>query len=155
MIRINKLDKSYFQDPRSFSSDGRMMTFGDDGVTNGKVCLNDIHTGYYDSYADIRAGQIAYYIDKEVQRPFPSQLFNLKNSKISYEDYIDPNGVHKPHRRIMYNDSDNHLPSSSPFSPSSQSCLSFIKDTQTFRNDILSSHMWRRHQEEYENHQFV
>ena len=141
MIRINELDKSYFQDPRLITPDGRRISL-DDWTLNGKVCLNDIQTGYYNSYNDITAGQITYYIDRDVQRPFPSQLFDLNKSQIVYEDYVDPNGVRKPHRHLVVEQS-------------SSSCLSFIKDTQTFRNDILSSHMWRRHQEEFENNQNV
>lgn len=143
MMGINKLDKSYFHDPRSISPSGQLIPL--DGMTlHGKVCLDDIQTGYYNSYADIRAGQITYYIDKDVQRPFPSQLFNLNNSFIHYDDdYVDPNGVHKPHRRFISGDNNDDNDSSS------SSCLSFIRDTQTFRNDMLSSHMWRRHQEEF------
>jgi hypothetical protein len=139
MIKLNRLDKSYFKDPRTYSPDGRMMIFASDAL-NGKVCLNDINTGYYDKYADIRAGQITYYIDSEVQRPFPSQLFQ-SNQSIN-EDYIDPNGIHKPHHRLLIGDD-------------SSSCLSFVKDTQAFRNDILASYMWRRHQEEYDFNQIV
>jgi hypothetical protein len=122
MTNINQLDKSYVIDPRSFSNDGRLMSLGDNDALNGKVCLNDIQTGYYNSYADMRAGQITYYKDNEVQRPFASQLFNLYNSTIDHKD---------------------------------SSCLSFIKDTQSFRNDLLASIMWRRHQEEYENNEIV
>lgn len=142
MTNINQLDKSYVIDPRSFSNDGRLMSLGDNDALNGKVCLNDIRTGYYNSYADMRAGQITYYKDNEVQRPFASQLFNLYNSTIDHEHYIDPNGINKPHYRLTYNDKDS-------------SCLSYIKDTQSFRNDLLASLMWRRHQEEYENNEIV
>lgn len=143
MLRINKLDESYVRDPRSYSaSDGRLVPFG--SALNGKVCLNDIKTGYYASYADIRAGQITYYKDNEVKRPFPSQLFrNLDDSIIHREEYVDPNGVHKTHHRITHNVDDK------------ASCLSFIKDTESFRNDLLSSLMWRRHQEENENNEIL
>jgi hypothetical protein len=57
--------------------------------------LNDIKTGFYKNYEDIKSGQIIYYDDNELSKPFYNPNFILE-SDVNYIMYKDPMGSIKP-----------------------------------------------------------
>lgn len=134
LTQLNKLDVSFAYDPRLVSAghSGQVMRFCEPTLS-GKVCLDDIKTGYYGDYSDIRAGNITYYVDRQLMQPFVDQIF-APTTGIEFEDYVDSNGIRKPHyRRIC--------------GLENPKCLSFVTDTQRARDDLIASNLWRRNQQ--------
>lgn len=131
---INRLDKSIISDPRTISAghSGQRMVFSEPALS-GKVCLNDVKTGFYRDHSDIRAGYITYYVDRQIMKPFVSQIF-APTLAVEFEDYVDANGIPKPHYKRLAG-------------LERQPCLSFISDTQRSRDDLVASNMWRRNQQ--------
>jgi hypothetical protein len=117
---------------------------------NGKVQVWDTPyiAGYraasYDShgpkgpvpvYSNIHGGQNTYYYGKDLAVPFISELF-IQPGLVVKEDYVDPMDSYKPHycRTSMDN----------------KNCLSWIRDSQFHREDLLSKQIWNRNQSNYE-----
>lgn len=108
---------------------------------NGKVQVWDTPyiTGHkaasYGSYSDIHGGQNTYYYGKDLAVPFISELF-INPGLVVKEDYVDPMGSYKPHycRASMDN----------------KNCLSWIRDSQFHREDLMSKQIWNRNQTTYE-----
>jgi len=136
---LNQLDESYLiSDPRLISAahSGQKLRLRDPTLS-GKVCLNDVKTGYYKNYNDIRAGNITYYISSDTTRPFISYAGMFPNSiNILYEDYIDPNGISKAHYTIPLNTRCNR----------NTGCLTYISDTNDSRSDLMAMNLWKRNQ---------
>lgn len=141
MNYINSLDVSYLPvDPRLISaghSGQRLLLW--EPTLSGKVCLDDAKTGFYGNYSDIRAGNILYYTDDDLMKPFISYagIFPPTMS-VEYEDYIDPNGIRKPHYRQLLNSRGKRL---------EPGCLTFVRDTNLVRSDLIASNLWRRNQQ--------
>lgn len=132
MNQINKLDKSYSLDSRMRSSSGQIIPICHP-VLSGKICLDDINTGSYTDYNSIRSGQIEYRLGDVV---YPMEIF--PNNTHTMTNYVDPNGISKIDFKLC---PDNPL-----------DCdlnLSFVRDTQIFRNDIISSIMSRNNREKF------
>ena len=110
---------------------------------NGKVKPADIYNkrpGYtlppsYPSFQCITNGQIRYYINKNLAKPFISTLFTTPAKAIKY-NYVDPMGSCKPHHIRCPTDNPN-------------TCLSWINDSQMHREDLMSRQLWRRNQSNY------
>jgi hypothetical protein len=139
---LNRLDKSYLvNDPRLISAghSGQRLVLSDPAL-NGKVCSDDIATGFYDGYAAIRAGNVEYYLDEDTAKPFVSYagLFH-PDTYVVYEDYVDPNGIRKPHYYLRRVDRCART--------KYDGRLSFITDTNAVRADLLASNLWRRNQQ--------
>lgn len=135
---LNSLDKSYLiEDPRLISAahSGQKLLICEPTLS-GKVCLDDVKTGFYGNYNDIRAGNISYYVSEDSTRPFISYGGMFPNSlKIRYENYIDSNGINKPHYII-----------NEPQCVQNIACLKSISDTNNVRSNLLASNMWKRNQ---------
>lgn len=138
---LNSLDVSYLPvDPRLISAghSGQRLLMCEPTLS-GKVCLDDAKTGFYGSYSDIRAGNILYYTDDDLMKPFISYagIFPPTMS-VEYEDYIDPNGIRKPHYRRLLSSCRNQL---------EPGCLTFVSDTNRVRSDLIAANLWRRNQQ--------
>lgn len=134
MNMLNVLDKSYVYDQRLVSAghSGQIMTFCEPTLS-GKMCMDDVSTGYYGDYSDIRAGNVQYYTDRSVMRPFVDGVF-APTVAVKYHDYVDSNGIVKPHYTRL-------LGFERP------TCLTFISDTQRSRDDLIAANLWRRNQQ--------
>ncbi len=129
------------QDPRLVSPahSGQRMAL-DNVPLNGKVQVWETPyiAGYpnvYNSYSDIHGGQNTYYYNKELATPFIPQIF-VQPGLVMKENYIDPMDSYKPHycRAAMDN----------------KNCLSWIRDSQFHREDLMSKQIWNRNQTNYE-----
>lgn len=130
------------QDPRLISPvHGGQRLALDNIPLNGKVQVWDIPyiAGYraasYDSYSDINGGQNTYYYSKDLAAPFISELFG-KGTAVK-ENYVDPMDSYKPHYCMATIDQNCH-------------CLSWIRDSQFHREDLMSKQLWKRNQTNYE-----
>jgi len=130
------------QDPRLVSSAHSGQRLALDNIPlNGKVQIWDTPyiAGYkaasYDSFSDIHGGQNTYYYNKDLAVPFISELF-IQPGLVVKEDYVDPMDSYKPHycRASMDN----------------KNCLSWIRDSQFHREDLMSKQIWNRNQTNYE-----
>jgi hypothetical protein len=144
MYALNSL-RSYdytspFADPRLISaahSGDRLLL--DAPVRDGGVAMKDVpacRAGYamnYPSLASIGGGDITYYYDAAIGRPFIKPLFD--DSLVARLAYVDPMGAYKPH---YYRDSDKV----------SGPGLTWLRDSQYQREDILARQIWRRNQTE-------
>jgi hypothetical protein len=130
------------QDPRLVSpAHGGQRLALDNIPLNGKVQVWETPyiTGYkatsMNSYSDIHGGQNTYYYNKELATPFISELF-IQPGLVVKEDYFDPMDSYKPHYYRVSMDNKN--------------CLSWIRDSQFHREDIMSKQLWNRNQTNYE-----
>lgn len=131
-------------DPRLQSSahNGTRITL-DSPPLNGKLGPYEIYQdrpGYgsnYKDYTDINGGQISYYIDTQLAKPFISQNFTGP-AGVLLDNYYDPMGTYKPHYYRL------------PERKCGNSCLSFIDDTNYHRQDLLSRQLWKRNQTSYQ-----
>jgi hypothetical protein len=154
-------------DPRLISSTHNGDKLALDTVPrNGKVqfnCSNGLngcdglgpsniksYKSVYNTYSDIRGGDITYYYGQDLATPFIPQLFvtgSRTNGKIyqpgainrpliTKEHYIDPMNSYKPHycREPIYN----------------QNCLNWIKDSQYYREDLMSKQLYNRNQNNFQ-----
>lgn len=109
---------------------------------NGKIDPNCVYNGFdgnnykgfYNNYSDINNGQIRYYIDSQQAVPFIPQLFNTP-STIAVDNYIDPMGTVKPH--YCQENKQSHK-------------LSWLRDSQNHRQDLLTRQMWKRNQSDWQ-----
>ena len=98
----------------------------------------------YKGYADVNAGQVMYYIDRSIEDALFPPLFE-RDATVVGSVYTDPMGNSKPQydRVVAYDD---------PFSRPNQTDgygLSWIKDSQDHRQDLLSRQMHRRNEQRY------
>lgn len=151
MDSINSLDISYLPvDPRLISAghSGQRLVLCEPTLS-GKICLDDVKTGFYGNYSDIRAGNIIYYKDYDLMKPFISYggVFPPTTS-VQYEDFVDSNGVRKPHyRRLLSPGEIDERCITGRSEPIQPGCLTFVRDTNRVRADLLASNIWRRNQE--------
>lgn len=121
-------------DPRLVSSghSGQRLVL-DSPPRNGKeVCPQE---NLYRNYGDITLGDVSYYIDKQLATPFLPQLFTGMKNLVMKEEYVDPMGSYKPHYYICQEDTNN--------------CLSWLKDSQFHRQNLMASQVWRRNQTDF------
>ena len=126
-------------DPRLLNSaTGDIITL-DRPPTESTVRLADVYNenlrGYgknYKDYRDINAGQITYYIDKSIEDPYFSPLFQI-SSYVEGEVYQDPMNSMKP---AYYRQP---LVSSDPLKNNMRnfSKLTSINDSTSFRENLM------------------
>jgi hypothetical protein len=130
-------------DPRLISSahSGQRLIL-DSIPLNGKVQVWDTQktVGFqaksYDSFNQIHGGQNTYYFNKKLAIPFIDELF-VQPCLVVKENYIDPMSSYKPHYHW-----------NSCMKP--KSCLTWIRDSQFHREDMMSKQIWKRNQTNYE-----
>jgi hypothetical protein len=98
----------------------------------------------YQKYSDVDGGQIQYYIDSEIKDPYFRPNFTTPSQTKGYL-YVDPMGAVKPqYERELQKCCD----------PESNSecgdCLSWIHDSTSHREDIMSLQMRKRNEQRYE-----
>lgn len=144
-----------------FNSDPRLCSAAERCIKLDIPPLNSTHPlktlstdksldGYgqkYKSYSDVNAGQYLYYIGKEREDVFYEPLFSKKAIVVG-KLYKDPMGAIKPHY--------DRVPIENPVLIGQKSgnvcgdfCLSYIKDSQFHREDLLSRQMHRRNEQRY------
>jgi len=127
--------------------------------TETKIKLKDLYidknlNSYgqkYRTYSDINAGQISYYIDKDLKSPyFPPNFPNSKKNPVPYNPqlYKDPMDNFKPEYLRLFPERN---PITEPTSNADDSyCLKDLQNTTNFREDILTCQMSKRNQNRWE-----
>lgn len=114
-------------------------------LTNNKSL--DYYGQNYSSYADVNAGQVLYYISKDREDAFYEPLFAEKATAVGTM-YQDPMGNMKPqYDRVPDEKYDPIL--QDPCDVTGDYCLSWIRDSQFQREDLLARQMRRRNQERF------
>ena len=134
-------------DPRLISSahNGQKLIL-DFPPLNGKVMAENVYKpkpGYchtYSGYNKMTGGQIGYYIDESLAKPFISPLFVDPNKPTFLDMYIDPMGTVKPHFLRQPGHDPQHC----------KDQLTWIRDSTTNREDIMSKQLWKRNQNSYQ-----
>jgi hypothetical protein len=89
----------------------------------------------YNTLSDVKRGDVTYYYGRDMSAPFIPQLF-VRPSVVVKEDYVDPMGSYKPHwHRASLGTPTN--------------CLSWIRDSEFHREDLMSKQIWNRNQTDY------
>ena len=146
---------TYFErDPRLYNAASNSWLQLDKPPLNSTVKLKNVYDDNlyqygknYTSYKDVNSGQITYYIDESIQNAFFNPLF-VTPAKTIGTLYQDPMSSLKPQW--------NREPP--PYNPvihtsinvGGDTKLSFLKDTQYNREDMLSLQMRKRNQQKYE-----
>ena len=129
-------------DPRTWSATHNQYLTFDRPPLEGTVKLSEVYDkklkGYgqgYRTHSDISAGDTLYYIDKWREDPYYSPLFSEPAVKVTKVVYKDPMGGispeyqrHVPYKNPITDDTCNYDPY----------CLSSVRDTQMFRDDIMT-----------------
>lgn len=102
---------------------------------SGNPELKDYGKNYTD-YSNVTGGQIQYYIDKELSEPFISPIYATKTNAVGFT-YKDPMDSIKPQFEKAY-------------PTESFSCLSWIDDSCSFRDDITARQQRTHNQQRYE-----
>jgi hypothetical protein len=141
-------------DPRliSASHSGQMLTLDAPPIESG-ITLSEINTDKslnnygknYGTYSDINAGQITYYINKEQQEPFFGPNFTTPAPTYGFL-YKDPMGAIKPQYRREYTLPDPLNTQKTSF----EGGLSWIEDSNSQREDIMSKQMIKRNEQRWE-----
>jgi hypothetical protein len=151
---VGCVDPTYFSwDPRQFDPVRAQHLFLDLPPIDGDVRLKDVYDKRYKNYGsgsmpykDIKDGQIMYYIDKSIEDAFYKPVYSepAKESSVLFKD---PMGAMKPeyNRTPLINTTNptTTTPKSYPY------CLSFIQDSQSFREDIMALQQRKHNQEKY------
>jgi len=145
----------YSNDPRLISSahDGQVLTLDRPPLVSSmqldKIASDKNLDGYgqnYNTYSDVNAGQIVYYIDKSIEDPFFLPNFVTTAQTDSYL-YQDPMGAIKPQymRRPIFDDNvvaqkrDNY-----------EGGLSWMQDSLGHRQDLTSLQRRKFNETRYE-----
>jgi hypothetical protein len=138
------------RDPRQFNAMTAQLMSLDTAPINGSVKLKNIYSKKYDDYGigykpytKINDGQIVYYVDRSIEDAFFKPVFS-DNSIQQTVMFADPMGAKKPeYTRIPKINTQNPvIEQMSPY----PDCLSFIQDTQSFREDIMGYQMRKQNQ---------
>ena len=153
----NKDGKVYISnDPRLISAThfGQMLEL-DRPPINEDVKLDEIYTNpnmkyygqTYNSYSDINAGQIMYYIDKSIQDAEFEPIFT-NNSVVKGTMFKDPMGAMKPQYNRTSIINTNLL--DTKHNNYKDVGLSWIRDSQESREDLLALQMRKHNEQRYE-----
>ena len=141
-------------DPRliSASHTGQVQTLDVPPITGDVKLKSLLHNrlldnygqGYKD-YSDVNAGQYMYYINKSLEDPYFSPNF-VTSATATGVLYKDPMGAMKPrYNRKPLIDNDPLGPERNNY----EGCLSWMEDSLSHRQDLMSLQMGRRNQERY------
>lgn len=142
------------RDPRLYSPTRYEYLPLDRPPINGNVKLKDVYDKQYDNYGcgftpyeNIRDGQIEYYIDKSISKALYTPVFS-EPSKVDKVLYRDPMGAMKPQytRSAIFNT----MNPTTTIRDDYPSCLSFLQDTQSYREDIMSYQQRKNNQQRWE-----
>lgn len=101
----------------------------------------------YKTYADVNAGQIMYYINKSQEDAFFEPVFSKKATMVG-DIYQDPMGNIKPqYNRVPVGKYNPIL--GDPCDIAGEFCLSSMKDSQYFREDIMALQQRKHNEQRY------
>lgn len=120
---------------------------------DSSIALKDVYTNptleeygktSYDTYSDIKAGQILYYVDKAIAGPFFSPVFTIP-SDVRGGVFKDPMGGMKP----QYDRTP--LTHQNPINTKSNNYngLSWIDESNEQREDLIARQMAKRNQQSW------
>ena len=121
---------------------------------SGNVKLKDVYnknldnykTGFSGNYSDINDGQITYYIDRSIESAFYKPVYSEPSEETTVL-FKDPMGSIKPeYNRTAIINTQNPTTTSYPCYPYH---LSFLQDTQSFREDLISLQQRKNNQEKW------
>jgi hypothetical protein len=143
-------------DPRLYNSAGVSWLQLDKPPLNSSVKLNTLNSDKslnrygqgYKSYADVNAGQYLYYTVNDLEDTLFKPLFS-RNATVVGNMYKDPMGSMKPEYTRIPHEKQDHAILTDPCDVTGGYSLSYIKDTQAHREDLLSYQMRKRNQERY------
>lgn len=131
----------YKQDPRLIDPrrGANIFPISEPPLTGNEPFIpNNFEAKIYKNYGDIKSGQITYYVDKSIEKAFFNPNFVNGRNVTSYV-YVDPMNNVKPHyeRETSYADNQGY-------------CLSWMRDSQEQREDIVSKQMSRINQNRFD-----
>ena len=141
------------QDPRQYSAPYAQYLPLDIPPITGKVKLRDIYNsnldGYrtgYKTYEDMNDGQIEYYIDKSIADPLYKPVYTEQTIQIK-NLYQDPMSAIKLecNRESLINTKNPTIFQRENY----PTCLSFLQDTQTHREDLICLQQRKHNQEKW------
>lgn len=141
-------------DPRLYSETRYNYIPLDQPPIDGNVRLKDIYERKWNNYGKgmkpynhINDGHVMYYVDRHIEDAYFKPLFAEKAKEVAVL-FKDPMGGVKPeYTRIPQVNTENPTVS---MAKKYSGCLSFIQDTQSHREDLLSYQMRKRNQERWE-----
>lgn len=140
------------RDPRQFDAPRADYIPLDTIPIDGNVRLRNVYSvpdSYgigFTPYDQIEDGQIVYYIDKSIQDAFYKPVYS-ERAEESTVLFRDPMGAVKPeYNRIPLINTDNPTVTTTKKYPY---CLSFLQDTQSFREDIIALQQRKNNQEKW------
>lgn len=157
-VSMNPCNKStgvFSYDPRQFDTKRAQWQILDRTPADGAVTTLstydsrfDGYTTGYREYKDIVDGDITYYTDKSIQDPFFHPVF-AEEAKVSTVLYQDPMGAIKPeyNRKAILNTCNptTEVRENYPY------CLSYIQDTQSYREDLMALQTRKHNQSNWQN----
>ena len=141
-------------DPRLISSfhNGQILTL-DRPAIDGSIKLDTVYTDptlkyygkKYNSYSDVNAGDIVYYIDRSIEDAFYEPVYS-NNAFDTGTIFVDPMGSIKPqyNRKPVYND--NVLNTKKD---NFRGGLSWIQDSNEQREDLIALQQRTHNQSKY------
>jgi hypothetical protein len=142
-------------DPRQFDTKRAQWLILDRPPADGAVPtistydsrFDNYNTGYR-AYENIEDGDITYYTDKSIADPFFNPVFT-EEAKITSSLYQDPMGAVKPqyNRTAISNTCNPVTVNRDKFS----TCLSYIEDTQSFREDLMALQTRKHNESNWQN----
>ena len=102
----------------------------------------------YKSYADVNAGQILYYIDRQTEDAFYEPLYSTKAKAVGTL-YQDPMGAIKPQWERFPNEKYDPI-LGNKYDINGYVGSSFMKDSQFHREDLLALQMRKHNETRYE-----
>jgi hypothetical protein len=159
----SKYDKSFAKtnngyttnDPRLISAfhNGQHLHLDTPPINGGQVKLADIYTDVnmknygqkYTSYADIKAGDINYYIDRSIEDAFIPEIYQ-NNAQTTGYLWKDPMGSMKPQydRKPIYN---NNVINTTQNRYNHK--LSWLDDSNEYRENLMASQQLKNNQQKY------
>ena len=129
VLLLDRPPTTYNMNPEKVNTDKSLIDYGKN----------------YKSYADIDAGQITYYIDNSTKDAFYSPVVTTSARTIG-SLYKDPMGALKPHYERQPLIEVNHLETKRK----SRGGLTWMKDTDAHREDLMSRQMTKINQQRWE-----
>jgi hypothetical protein len=122
------------------------------GVTPKLNTLNknktlDCYGQNYSAYSEVNAGQVVYYITKDLADAFYEPVFSTKANVVGTV-YKDPMGAMKPEYHRIPEETFNPI-ERDDCDANGDGCLSWINDSQYHRADLISKQMALRNQQRF------
>lgn len=149
--KLNSYDRQFYDPKLINAARGQYLTLDSYPLNGEKINNPNWLNTKYSNFSDIHLGQINYYYDQKLAKPFIPELFSFPHmfEKICYSD---PMGTKKPHFLLLTKASPHLVYSPEGADPRSipgigyQNIPSDIKCENFHRDDLLSRQLWKRNQ---------